>query len=305
MLLISVFKLASHGADAAGSLIIKSGVAGYCLDDHDSGLAAGNQVDAWSCNGSDAQAWTVNYDSIRHADKYCLSVAGNRKNSGANIVLNPCASAPGQVWLRDKGGYINPNSGLCLRNSHLLTLTSCSKLANASETWTPENYDGKKVGLPRCDGTRGQKIACVAASEWVRWQNSNSHEALLNTYTDGAPYEEWCADFVSYVYKQAGYPLTRAYGGWDENDANNLRKYPEFTLHQASSGYVPKAGDIAWFNYNGGHVEIVVSGGPHPTFIYGNSAEVDPTTGNGDMRTNTIVKNGPEGRLVYYLSPKS
>lgn len=304
LLLIGLVRLTGSSASAASGLKIVSGVSGDCLDDHTDKLASGNPVDAWECNDSSAQRWSVTYDQIEHAGKYCLSVVGNSKNVGSNIVLDPCASAPGQIWLRDKSGYINPNSGLCLINSSQLTLASCDRLASASEIWTPENYDDKKVGLPSCDGnSEGQKIACEAASEWARWQNSSDHEALLNTYTDGSPYEEWCADFVSYVYRQAGYPLAGAYDGWDENDANNLQNYPEFTLHQASSGYTPKAGDIAWFNYDGGHVEVVVSGGARPTFIYGNSGETDPTTGNGDMRTNTLTSDGSEGQLVYYLSP--
>lgn len=303
LLAIGLIKLSGGNASAASGLKIVSGIAGECLDDYTGKLVSNNPVDAWGCNGSSAQSWSVTYDSIEHAGKYCLSVAGNSKNVGAEMVLNTCSNAPGQIWLRDKSGYINPNSGLCLDNSSQLTLESCRELASASETWTPDNYNGKAVGLPSCDGAEGQKIACEAATEWAHWQNSNNHLALLNTYTDNTPYEEWCADFVSYVYKQAGYPLTSAYDGWDENDANNLQNYPEFTEHQASSGYVPKAGDIAWFNYDGGHVEIVVSGGSRPTFVYGNSGQIDPTTGNGNMRTNTLTSDGSEGQLVYYLSP--
>lgn len=305
LLVVGLVRLTSGHVSAASGLKLVSGISGDCLDDHTGKLTSGNPVDAWSCNGSSAQSWGITYDSIEHADRFCLSVAGNSQASGAAIVLNPCANQPGQIWLRDKGGYINPNSGLCLSNSKRLTLASCDQLASASEVWSPENYDGRSVGLPSCQGGERQKIACEAATEWAHWQASDNHEALLNTYTDGSPYEEWCSDFVSYVYREAGYPLAGAYDGWDENDANNLQNYPEFTEYQASSGYIPKPGDIAWFNYDGGHVEIVVSGGSHPTFVYGNSGEIDPTTGNGDMRTNTLTSDGAEGQLVYYLSPGS
>jgi len=66
---------------------------------------------------------------------------------------------------------------------------------------------------------------------------------------------------------------------------------------------VPLAGDVAYFNYGGGHVEIVVSGGQTPTFVYGDSGVTDPTTGNGQMTTNTITQKANEGQLIYYLSP--
>ena len=124
----------------------------------------------------------------------------------------------------------------------------------------------------------------------------------MTGYTDGAPYEEWCADFVSYIYKEAGYPFTGGEtNGWDENNANKIQ-FMGFVKHDPAN-YTPKPGDVGYFNYNGGHVEIVISGGAHPTFIYGNSATIDPTTGNGQMESNTIVQDGSLGHLVYYLSP--
>ena len=75
-----------------------------------------------------------------------------------------------------------------------------------------------------------------------------------------------------------------------------------YTIHYASTGYLPKPGDVAFFNYSAGHVEIVISGGKQPTFIYGDSGTIDPTTGNGQMKANTILGN-VSGQVVYYLSP--
>ena len=114
--------------------------------------------------------------------------------------------------------------------------------------------------------------------------------------------EEWCADFVSYVYKQAGYPFL--YGerdGWDEYYAPNIQNQG-FIYHSAAS-YIPHAGDVAFFDYNGGHVEIVAVGGSKPIFIYGDSGTIDKTTGNGDMAENTITNDGYAGQVIYYLSP--
>ena len=148
-------------------------------------------------------------------------------------------------------------------------------------------------------------IACNAVKEFTAWQSSGSnHESLLTTYTDGTPSEEWCADFISYVYKEAGYPFTNGSAdGWDENSAGNVQ-YMGFTMHQAGNGYVPETGDVAYFDYPGGHVEIVVSGGTTPTYVYGDSAEIDPTTGNGQMKSNTIQSDN-NGQVMYYLTPNS
>jgi hypothetical protein len=147
-------------------------------------------------------------------------------------------------------------------------------------------------------------VGCYAIKDWIDWtSHPNDHVALLNNYTGGASYEEWCADFVSYVYKQAGYPFNNGnYSGWDENIASAISNQG-FTIQNSS--YIPKAGDVAYFDYPGGHVEIVIAGGPKPTFIYGNSATIDPTTGNGQMAANTIVNQGSFGQLLYYMSPNS
>jgi hypothetical protein len=43
---------------------IKSGVAGNCLDDYHDNLGSNNAVEAWACNGTPAQAWTVSDNLI-------------------------------------------------------------------------------------------------------------------------------------------------------------------------------------------------------------------------------------------------
>lgn len=295
LILISVFGLKTGHAAATGDPL-KAGVSGYCLDDYRSRLAAGNPVVSWPCNGSAAQDWSYQAAVLRHADGWCLTA----QTASRQVTLEKCTGSAGQVWLVDRGGLLNPDSGLCLSapsaGDGRTSLASCDRLDRPAEHWTGLNQ-------PACSGSEGQKVACVAERQWAAWQAKGSdHNALLTAYTDGAPYEEWCADFVSYVYKTAGYPFTQGEAnGWDESNANNIQNMG-FTYH-AASNYTPKPGDVAYFDYNGGHVEIVISGGPKPTFIYGNSATVDPTTGNGQMATNTITKDGSEGRLIYYLSP--
>jgi hypothetical protein len=285
---------------------VKSGISGYCLDVHNDGTAANTTVDSWACNNSPAQNWSISPGTIKHGND-CLSVQNNGKAASSSVVINSCSNAPGQVWLENKSGFENPNSGLCLaipagQTNEQLVISSCNGLYGANESWTSTLDHGSTASSCKSP-VKGEQVACYAEKEWTAWQaGSTNHEALLNSYTDGASYEEWCADFVSYVYKEAGYPFTQGEAnGWDESNANNIQNMG-FTMHPAT-GYIPKPGDIAYFDYNGGHVEIVVSGGQTPTFIYGDSATIDPSTGNGQMMTNTTISDGSEGQLVYYLSP--
>ncbi len=298
-----IFSLLFLGISHAGgqSSPIKSGWSGYCLDDYRSKIVEGNQVDLWPCNDSAAQDWQVNLTQIIHNNDMCLTAS-----SDTDITINTCNDGPNQVWLKDDTGYLNPNKGLCLTAENAeedgqLTLTSCRLLTSNSKSWTANiNY-----GTYPCTGSQGQMVACYAIKEWVKWTSEpNNHEALLNTYTAGAAYEEWCADFVSYVFKEAGYPFSSGnYDGWNENIAGNVVNQG-FTV-DSSASYLPQTGDVAYFDYLGGHVEIVISGGKTPTFIYSNSEVIDPTTGNGDMAANTITSVPSLGQLEYYMSPNS
>jgi hypothetical protein len=306
--LFGVFKVVERHV-LADSPKITSGLSGYCLSDNNGKTAANTIVNAQKCNGTTAQDWVANISTITHDNNYCLAVQNNGENVGTKVVLNNCNGSPGQVWLRDQTGFQNPNSGLCLTTSQTqptnqLFISNCNNLLNPQQTWEPTMADNEDNSNLSCTGTEGEKVACYAIKEWTTWQSGTpNHEALLNVYTDGVPYEEWCADYVSYVYKKAGYPFTQGdTDGWDENVANDIQ-FMGFTLHPADSGYIPQAGDVAYFDYSDGHVEIVVSGGSTPTFIYGDSATIDPTTGNGQMLTNTILQKGSEGQVIYYLSP--
>lgn len=282
---------------------IRSGFSGDCMDVFHSGTKSGTVVDASACNGTAAQNWVTTDTTIRQQNtSSCLAA-----NTDGSIVLDACSGVPGQVWLREQQGYFNPNTTKCLDatgGGAQLRLASCNNLSTNGETWLP----GSDAQAPVCSGSEGKMVACEAIKQWQAWQVPGSdHEALLTAYTDGTPYEEWCADFVSYIYQQAGYPFTNgSANGWDENDANSVQ-YMGFTMHAADGTYTPQAGDVAFFDYPGGHVEIVVSGGTKPSFVYGDSAEVDPTTGNGQMKSNTVLQNDSStpGQVEYYLSPAS
>ncbi|MCL5113247.1 MAG: ricin-type beta-trefoil lectin domain protein [Patescibacteria group bacterium] len=281
---------------------VKSGWSGYCLDDYHDKLIPGSSVDIWSCNKSEAQNFELTLTSIRH-DSLCLSA-----NSPSSIDLESCNStSPNQVWLRDQSGYYNPNLRLCLsaqnsQSGQKLSLNNCSNLANPSDQW----YSSFDYTNYSCNGSQGQVVACNAIKQWMIWNDHPyNHESLLVGYTGGAPYEEWCADFVSYIFKISNYPFSNGnYDGWDENNANDIYSQG-FVVHSAKGSYLPQPGDVGYFSYYGGHVEIVIVGGKEPTFIYGDSATIDPTTGNGQMEANTILSVKNLGQIKYYYSPTS
>jgi hypothetical protein len=298
----------AHASAINATPEITSAIEGYCMDDLHNSSGSGAVVDSWSCNGTSAQDWYMSKGKIRH-DNQCLAVLGSGIQAGDLVVADSCSNAAGQYWTINQGGFENPNSSLCLAipDSHIekqLIIASCNNLSDPNEGWEAVHWGDTASANGDCQNdTQGQRIACVAEQQWVLWKSGTvRHSSLLNAYSDGNGYEEWCADFVSYVYKQAGYPFDNGErNGWDEYNASNIVNMG-FTVHSPSS-YVPKPGDVAYFNYPGGHVEIVVEGGMHPTFIYGDSGTTDPKTNNGEMNEDMLTSDGSSGQLEYYLSP--
>lgn len=299
----------SHTTAASTEPEVQSAIEGNCLDDYQDSKAANARVELLVCNGSLAQNFIISGNTISIDQNYCLGVENNGTSSGDPVVLNPCSEIPGQNWAVDLGGYENPNSGLCLTVPHSqtktqLTVSSCQNLDQPNQGWSATRYTTFPSSGTNCNqGTEGQRVACNAEVQWTLWQaHPNAHDQLLNQYTDGNSYEEWCADFVSYIYKISGYPFQNGErDNWDEYDASNVVNQ-NFTMHNAGS-YLPKPGDVAYFDYAGGHVEIVVTGGKHPTFVYGDSGTTDPITGNGEMNEDMLTNDGSAGGVQYYLSP--
>lgn len=300
VIFIAVSSFGHLHASSRGTLV-KSGYDGYCLDNYHDQNITGNQVDIWSCDGGASQDWDVSLTSIAKPGNLCLSA-----NSVTSISLENCNQSGKQVWLEDDNQLYNPHFGLCLTanssgNGQVLVLESCGLTDKASQEFNP-SIDLSDVP---CSGSQGQKVACTAVKEWILWQaHPNDRINYLTTITGGAPYEEWCADFVSYIYQQAGYPFSNGnYDNWDENIAGDIVNQG-FTVDQSSS-YVPQPGDVAYFDYPGGHVEIVIVGGKNPTFIYGDSDTIDPYINNGAMGANDITNQPGLGSVQYYMSPNS
>lgn len=63
--------------------------------------------------------------------------------------------------------------------------------------------------------------------------------------------EPWCADFVSWVRREMGYPMQNPHGSsWRIPGVYTLQEYLQAntTVHQPGSGYQPKVGDILLYD---------------------------------------------------------
>ncbi|WP_245662432.1 CHAP domain-containing protein [Nocardia vermiculata] len=98
-------------------------------------------------------------------------------------------------------------------------------------------------------------------------------------YAQGAD-EAWCADFVSWVYREAGRPLSNPNSGsWRIPGVSTLQEYFEANgrFAAADSGYRPRPGDVVIYaaaSPFGQHTNIVLAADPETlTTIGGNERD--------------------------------
>ncbi len=152
-----------------------------------------------------------------------------------------------------------------------------------------------------------QAIVQLAQQELQSWQGGQLQPGSgALKYIPSKNIEDWCADFVSWVYNQAGVPLSDGDNGnvssvlqiqsIGQSGANN------FSYHDAA-GYNPKPGDIAVHIGSGiEHVTLVVAvDGNNITLIGGNQG------GRGGPGTSSVsqfeISSPTDYSTVGYVSP--
>lgn len=162
-----------------------------------------------------------------------------------------------------------------------------------------------------------QRVVAIAEQQLGCWQNGSILPPGGPIYDYSGVDEEWCADFASWVYNQAGYPFTGGNGGWDLPGVSEIYSLGlsgnGFTFHPSGS-YVPQPGDLAIHSDSGayygymGHVNIVVavSASGDVTLIGGD--QTNPLTGGWKLDTSIVSEVGPEpstsDSIIGYVSPK-
>jgi hypothetical protein len=178
-----------------------------------------------------------------------------------------------------------------------------------------------------------QDVVCTAEAELKLWEGMPGYpnpayaaDGLLkytggtcsgNTCTGGI-YEEWCADFVSWVYNQAAYPLEPD-PGWMVAGVDSIQSIGQqnqkFHWHPETSNYVPKPGDLAIHTEAYvSHVNIFISSsGGTAMYIGGDQGDgpygADPPTTippNPPSGSNVSIEKGTgyyDNDIIGYVSP--
>ncbi|HEY5399821.1 MAG TPA: ricin-type beta-trefoil lectin domain protein [Trebonia sp.] len=92
-----------------------TGYQGLCLDDRSASTALLNPIQVYTCNGTNAQSWTVNSNGSLTVLGDCLDVAGAGTANGTKVDLYTCNGTGAQSWTHESNGeLVNTNSGKCL-----------------------------------------------------------------------------------------------------------------------------------------------------------------------------------------------
>ncbi|MEO3850324.1 PQQ-dependent sugar dehydrogenase [Streptomyces sp. B8F3] len=106
-----LFDLDSFAFTTAGPV---KGHAGKCLDVEGAATSDGTQVQMYDCNGTGAQTWQREGQTLRALGK-CLDVAGGSAQNGAKTQLYTCNGTGAQNWaVQPDGTIVNTVSGKCL-----------------------------------------------------------------------------------------------------------------------------------------------------------------------------------------------
>jgi Ricin-type beta-trefoil lectin domain/Glycosyl hydrolases family 18 len=131
------FSSSSGGGGTTGPI---TGYQGLCLDDRAASTANFNPIQVYTCNGTNAQQWTVESNSTLEVLGKCLDVDAAGTANGTTVDLYGCNGTGAQTWVpQSNGSLVNPNSGKCLDDSGYggsgtqAQIWSCT--GNANQKW--------------------------------------------------------------------------------------------------------------------------------------------------------------------------
>lgn len=141
--------------------------------------------------------------------------------------------------------------------------------------------NGDVVSIAQAELAKGVKedpLGCDASNS----STSGSCGPEVDKYTD-TTLEYWCADFVSWVYKEAGKPFTGgSSGGWRIASVSSMQSWFEANGNWVENkpGVVPKPGDVYTMGIS--HTGIVEKVEDNTVYtISGNTATDNTGNGNG------------------------
>jgi chitinase len=140
----SIFnEITSGGTTTTGATGAITGYEGLCLDDRSASTADFNPIQVYTCNGTDAQQWTVASGNTLQVLGMCLDVDAAGTTNGTTVDLYTCNGTGAQVWEpQSNGELVNPTSGKCLDD------TGYGGSGTQVQIWTCDDTSNQQWNLP-------------------------------------------------------------------------------------------------------------------------------------------------------------
>jgi chitinase len=120
-----------------------TGIAGKCVDVSASQTANGTPIQLWSCNGTNAQRWSLGDGTVRALGK-CMDVSAGSTANGAKVQLWDCNGTGAQVWQPQNDTTLrNPQSNKCLDSPNRSTADGTRLMI-----WDCHGGDNQRWRLP-------------------------------------------------------------------------------------------------------------------------------------------------------------
>lgn len=109
------------------------------MDVSQASLKPATPVIAFDCHASGNQQFELSGTTIyAMGGTRCIDVLDRGTAAGTPINSATCNGTPAQVWVYNKGAFVNPNSELCLdattmQNHVVLVINPCN--GSAGQTW--------------------------------------------------------------------------------------------------------------------------------------------------------------------------
>jgi len=152
-----------------------TGLAGKCVDVAGANTADGTQIQLYTCNGTNAQQWTVGSDGTIRALGKCMDVKYSGTADGTRIHLWTCNGTGAQTWTYDSSRrLVNPQSNKCLDVTGWNTADG-----TPLQIWSCHSGDNQKWNLP--SGTPPPSGAKMAAPYlYLGWGNPPSVSTVMS-----------------------------------------------------------------------------------------------------------------------------
>ncbi len=255
-----------------------------------------------------------------------ISPGGNRSTVLATMEATTDYTSAATVWFND---YESPgDSTLPNRIKDASDALTAYGGGGGTTTTTPATGTttptaGTCTAATTCTGGSGtttvnlsptrQTAICLAQQELAtKWTPLPAVPRMgYLVYTDGAK-EEWCADFVSWIYKQAGYPFSGGTsGGWRLPAVDQIEQLGKlnstFHWHDAA-GYTPKPGDLAIHKNAANsvsHVNMVISVSGTVISLIGGDQGSGPYGGDNSasILSQVTQQSSTDSDTIGYVSP--